>query len=327
MKKPDLYAIEHTIREVAAQELMPRWRTLQAEDIYQKDGETPYATIVTKADLDTERMLTRRLADILPGSRFIGEETSGTPASWRDILRQSGYVWVIDPLDGTANFASRQPLMPNFGVIVALLHCTGNGHLGYDTVAGWIHHPVTGNMLVTEIGGGAYWDDGKDKHKLRVLQPAALEDMYGSMNKDVINRVRSFQARTLSPVPMAAASFAYPSCHEIPALLTDKPPFQTGEFSIPHRQIHFRVKCPPYEGSMPWDDAAGILAHREAGGHSMTIDGQPYDIFHAVHHGLIMAPDQETCLLLRAFYERVMLNTPMATTAPRAAPPPAPEPQ
>ena len=66
---------------------------------------------VTAVDLAAERWLRGRLADLVPGAGFLGEET---PSS--DLER--GFVWCVDPIDGTSNYAHG---LPQYAVAVALL--------------------------------------------------------------------------------------------------------------------------------------------------------------------------------------------------------------
>ncbi len=64
---PDMDAVTNVIRETAEAEILPRFRRLKNQDIRQKTGPRD---LVTVADLEAEKQLTRRLADLLPG--FLG---------------------------------------------------------------------------------------------------------------------------------------------------------------------------------------------------------------------------------------------------------------
>ncbi len=129
------------IAEVADAAIVPRFKALAAADISLK-GPNDY---VTAADLDAEARLTPALAALLPGSSVVGEEAVAGDRAVLDRLGESAPVWIIDPLDGTANFAgSRTP----FCSIVALA-------VGGEPVAGWIYEPLTRDLLVAEKGGGA----------------------------------------------------------------------------------------------------------------------------------------------------------------------------
>ncbi|MBI1243516.1 MAG: inositol monophosphatase [Alphaproteobacteria bacterium] len=133
--------VANLLIEVADIAILPRFRALDSADIALK-GPNDY---VTAADLDAEARLTPALAALLAGSAVVGEEAVAKDRAVLDRLGKPAPVWIIDPLDGTANFAgSRAP----FCMIVALA-------LGGEPIAGWIYEPLTGDMLVAERGAGA----------------------------------------------------------------------------------------------------------------------------------------------------------------------------
>lgn len=137
----DIEKVAALVAEVADIAIVPRFRALGAGDVSLK-GPNDY---VTAADLDAEARLTPALAALLPGSVVVGEEAVAKDRAVLDRLGEPAPVWIIDPLDGTANFAaSRTP----FCSIVALA-------VGGEPVAGWIYEPLTRDMFVAERGGGA----------------------------------------------------------------------------------------------------------------------------------------------------------------------------
>jgi fructose-1,6-bisphosphatase/inositol monophosphatase family enzyme len=148
------------VAEVADIAIVPRFRALGAADISLK-GPNDY---VTAADLDAEARLTPALAALLPGSVVVGEEAVAKDRAVLDRLGEPAPVWIIDPLDGTANFASsRTP----FCSIVALA-------VGGIPVAGWIYEPLTRDMLVAEKGGGARFNGMPMR-----LSPGGAVSIYG----------------------------------------------------------------------------------------------------------------------------------------------------
>src|ERR1700731_1048544 len=129
----DLDRIAGIIRETAAVEILPRFRMLAAEDIREKKPGDP----VTIADLEPERRLIRELQAALPGSVALGEESVAADPARLDLLSGAAPVWVIDPIDGTNNFAKGDP---RFAVIVA--HVVRG-----VTEAGWLYDPIHGVMV------------------------------------------------------------------------------------------------------------------------------------------------------------------------------------
>ena len=97
------------VAEVAAEELMPRFRHLASGDVRDKGPGDP----VTVADEAAERALTRRLAGLLPGSLVVGEEAASADPAVVDRLSQDNPVWIIDPVDGTTNFAAACRSLPS----------------------------------------------------------------------------------------------------------------------------------------------------------------------------------------------------------------------
>jgi len=94
---------------------------------------------LTEVDGETEAFIAERLARIFPQDGFIGEESSGKPAG------EGGAVWVVDPIDGTANFARG---VPHFCVSIA---CTA----GTEVEVGVIYNPMLDEMFAAKRGGGA----------------------------------------------------------------------------------------------------------------------------------------------------------------------------
>ncbi|MEN9391358.1 MAG: hypothetical protein RL017_656, partial [Pseudomonadota bacterium] len=98
---------------------------------------------VTAADLEIERNLRGWIKQNYPTHSIIGEEYANDSNS-------NQYTWVIDPIDGTANFATGKPI---FSTLVALLE-------GNTPVAGIIDQPIINERYVGVKGDGA-WLNGK----------------------------------------------------------------------------------------------------------------------------------------------------------------------
>lgn len=102
------------MRDVAASEIVPRFQKLAAHEI---DEKRP-GDLVTIADRASEAAFELRLPDLVPGSRVLGEEMFEANPDCMKLLDGDDPVWIVDPVDGTHNFAhGRQP----FTVIIALV--------------------------------------------------------------------------------------------------------------------------------------------------------------------------------------------------------------
>ncbi len=255
MTLPDIDRVCALIRGVAQSDILPYFRNLPEGGVRRKTGPTD---LVTLADEAAERALTAGLTALLPGSTTLGEEAASADPAILERLHGDAPVWVIDPVDGTLNFAGGRPL---FAVIVALVR-------GCETLAGWIHDPCDGRMATAVKGQGARIDG----RPARVAPAVPLEAMTGALStrfcEESLGRQLAERGRALGP-PACLASAA----QEYLRLLDGR-----SHFSLYHRL-------------MPWDHAAGVLMHAEAGGHAALLDGTPYRPA-ALGGGLLLAPDR-----------------------------------
>lgn len=228
------------IRQVASEIVLPRFRNLRAEDISEKTKDD----FVTIADKESEAMLSEGLTKILPDAGVVGEEAA---AADRTILTHSGegLKWIIDPVDGTNNFASGNP---PFGIIVAL---SDNG----STLAGWLYDPLSGRMCHAALGGGAYVNDERvtAKETGAPLPIAAIATHFLTAEQ---------RAQVIAD---CAGHF---ECVDIPRCAAEQYP----------RLILGTNDVAVFERSLPWDHAAGILLVNEAGGKVARRDGDAYRV-------------------------------------------------
>ncbi|MCG8547813.1 MAG: inositol monophosphatase [Alphaproteobacteria bacterium] len=244
------------LRETAAEDIMPRYHGLTDDDIIEKNP----GDLVTVADIDAERRLTRLLTEHVPGSVVVGEEGVYRNSSLLDALTGDDPVWVIDPVDGTHNFADGKP---PFVTIIAYL--TQGSAMG-----AWIHDPIHDNTAVAEQGSGAFIGSSR----LSVAAGDEVSKMTGLINSSAYGRqfrdaVRAKKQAFGEIIRYGCAGHAY------------------RELAAGHR--HFSI----YNRLWPWDHAAGILLHAEAGGYSARIDGASYRATDRVQ-GLLSAPDEAT---------------------------------
>lgn len=232
--------IAELLRDVASSVVMPRFQALRSSDIEEKSpGE-----IVTIADREAEAAITSALLSVRPGSRVVGEEASAVDPSQLSGLDQ-GDVWLVDPLDGTANFAAgRTP----FALMVALL---SNG----ETIAAWMLDPVTERLALTERGGGA-WLNG---NRVTTAKGSSSADqlrgaVFGRFMPPDIRSIVEARARNIGEqLP------GYMCCGaEYPAIATGEEDFAL------------------YWRTLPWDHAPGALFLTEAGGHVARPGGETY---------------------------------------------------
>lgn len=255
------------LADSAKAEIMPRFRRLGGGDIRQK---TSAADLVTEADVNAERLITARLRERYPQAMVIGEEACSDNPELLQGLGEADLAFVIDPVDGTFNFASGVPL---FGVMLAVV-------VAGETVAGIIHDPVGKDWLIGARGAGSHIRHAHGPvEKVHVAAPAPISQMTGSVSWQYLGEPeRSMLARNHTK---ALSQFAYRcAAHEYRLLASG--------------HAHFVV----YNKLMPWDHLAGVLIHQEAGGYAARIDGSAYLPSH-VDGGLLVAPDQQSWNELR----------------------------
>jgi len=159
--------IADLMRRAAQAEILPRFRRLTAGDVRAK---TEATDLVTEGDEAAERYIKAEVESLVPGALFIGEESVAADPALLDALGSADLAFIVDPIDGTFNFAAGMPL---FGVMVAIV---SKG----ETVAGLIFDPMGDDWFIAERGAGAFMvrPDGT-REKLAVKGPATLENQTG----------------------------------------------------------------------------------------------------------------------------------------------------
>ncbi len=252
---PEIDAVDRIIRDVAAEEVVPRFRALASGDIREK-GPGDYVTI---ADEASERALSRRLAALMPGSLVVGEEAVAADESVMDYLQAPDPIWILDPIDGTVNFVDGDP---RFGMIVSLA-------VGGEIVMGWIFDPIGQRMTHAERGSGAFVDG----RRASVARPADIGAMSGHVVPWIFKALKRPHAS--DRYRRFGKAFTVKCCAHEYVMLAEG-------------QSHFAI----YRTTKAWDHAAGWLIHGEAGGYSATFDGKAYAFQGSTRQGLIMAPDE-----------------------------------
>ncbi len=212
-----------------------------------KITEKPGAGVVTEADFQSEAYLLKKILKAFPESDVITEESG--------LHKKEGsrWKWIIDPLDGTSNFAHG---FPWFCVSIGVER---DGQL----VAGAIYHPVLKELFLAEKGKGAYLHVGNKKERMRVSKVAKLEHallgtgFYYFKGVELDREVERFgrmseRAQAVRRPGAAALDMAY-------------------------------VACGRYEGFWErglsaWDVAAGFVLIQEAGGCVTDYEGKPVSV-------------------------------------------------
>jgi fructose-1,6-bisphosphatase/inositol monophosphatase family enzyme len=265
----DSERVADLMRETAAAELSPRFRNLAQDEIrHKRPGD-----IVTVADVASEQRLASGLAKILPGVPVVGEEAVEQDPGLVDLIGRPGEsCWIVDPLDGTANFAAGRD---RFAMIICLVH-------DRQTVGGWILDVPNDRMAVALKGQGVALD-GTAINGASVARPP---------NGLIGFRIRKEFDRQLSETQRAElGELSSMNCagREYIEILS-------GQFDF----------C-LYRMTKPWDHAAGALMMTEAGGQALRFNGAPYGPADSVESGIIAAIRPQTVSHVRAIFETVEL--------------------
>lgn len=262
MTWPSVDAVAAILEQVAAEEVMPRFRNLQAADVTDKGG----GDLVTRADAEAERAITQALTALLPGSLVVGEEAAHADAGIIARIGGEQPVWILDPLDGTNNFAKGNEL---FAVMAAL---TMRG----ESVLAAVHMPTRGATAVAERGSGAFLAG----RRLRAAPARPLATLHASVHT-------GYLPERLKP-HMRGAAKAFASNEEMYCAGRVYVALAEGALDA---ALFWRTK--------PWDHAMGALILEEAGGHAAFADGAAYRPTHQGRTGLMAASSQETWAVVR----------------------------
>jgi len=239
------------MRRVAAEVVMPRYRNLAQHEVIEKMADE----LVTIADREAELHLNEGVAKLLPEAGIVGEEAVSADPSLLDDLG-NGLKWLIDPIDGTGNFAAGKP---PFGLMIALVD---NGIIQ----ASWMLDPLTDRLCYAALGQGATVN-GERVTASPTGAPLPVAGI-SLLFADPENRVR-LKARAEGRIEMA----------DIPRCAAEQYP----------RIVLGVNDLAVFERTLPWDHAPGALFVNEAGGKVARPDGSAYVIGAEPGRGLLAA--------------------------------------
>ncbi len=251
-------SVSNLLREAAETCVMPIFGKRESNPEEKSPGEW-----VTEADKAGEEFLEPALRSLIVGSLVVGEERASADPSVLDQLTGDGNIWLIDPLDGTSNFANG---VSPFAIMVALVRSA-------ETVVSWILDPVTDRLTVAEKGSGS-WIDGEqisvneNSPALNFMRGAVLRRF---LPQDLAEHVIEVEGRFADlSLGSKCAGFDYPA--------------------IANGSLDFAL----YWRTLPWDHAPGVLFLQEAGGHATRLDGSSYRVADHAREGLLVARNKET---------------------------------
>lgn len=201
-----------------------------------------FNNLVTKVDRICEEKIKSKIQKNFPEHGILAEESGGTEA-------MSGYLWVIDPIDGTTNFAHGFPV-----------YCTSIGlMLDGQAIMGAVYDPSRDELFHAEKGKGAYLNKKRIKVSgVNKLSQSLVATGFAYRRDARISNIEHFKlmlkkTQAVRRPGAAAIDMCYVACGRLDAFW------------------EFYLK--------PWDTSAGSIIVSEAGGKITKVDGNKYDIF------------------------------------------------
>ncbi len=259
--------IRDLMRFAAQRSMLPRFRNLAEGEIEQKGEDDP----VTIVDREVEALLGEALQKLAPDVPVVGEEAVHEDES--KLKNLSGPCWIIDPLDGTANFAvGKSP----FGIIIALADAG-------EAVAGWLYDPQTDRLCHARRGEGAFIN-GERVH----ARPSGQTPPIAALSLIFVSDERRRDVKQ-----HIAPKYG---CVDIPRCAAEQYP----RLALGDNDVSF------FERTLAWDHAAGALWLNEAGGKVARPDGSPYRVDEWARKGMIGAASpklwDELAALMNGWY-------------------------
>ncbi|MEP2920544.1 MAG: inositol monophosphatase [Sulfitobacter sp.] len=271
--------IINIVRRAARTEIMPRFRRLSDGDIRTKSRADD---LVTEADTRAEAMITRALQIAFPSALVIGEEAVAEKPAALAGIKDAQLAFVIDPVDGTWNFAHGLPM---FGVIIAATR--------YGTpVFGLIYDPVADDWAIAdeEMTPQLQRPLGAAK-ELKAAAAKPLEEMSGIIPLHLFPKDKQ-----------AALAATFPDFGRVNTLRCSAHEYRM----LAQGHIDFSLTALLH----PWDHAAGALIAQRAGAHVEMLDGGDYTATRHDGH-LLIAPDKVTWGKLKKIFS-FLIDTPEA---------------
>ena len=267
----DAIEVTQILRAAGRAEIMPRFRRLAQDDVRTKSGPTD---LVTVADERAEALIIQGLERRFPGCVVVGEEATAADPDLLDRLAGADLAFVVDPIDGTSNFAAGVPL---FGTMAAAL-------VRGEVVGAIIHDPLCDDTAIAVRGEGA-WLEHADGSQVSLRVASGVSPALMTGNASWRHLEQPLRDRLALNLPRVLASWDYRcAAHEYRVIASG--------------HCHFLI----FNRLMPWDHLPGWLLHQEAGGYCAHFDGTPYRATDR-DGGLLYAPDRTSW---QALYETLL---------------------
>ncbi|NYZ76616.1 inositol monophosphatase [Candidatus Micrarchaeota archaeon] len=196
--------------------------------------------ILTEADTEVEKFIMKEIGKNFPEHGVLAEE-SGRHRG------KSDYLWVLDPIDGTVNFAAG---IPCFAISIGLAYKK-------QPILGVVYDPYHNEFIYAEKGKGAYLNGRRVRvcSEIRLINCVVATDLGHKRSRQIVRRVKA-----LLPVTRAVRIL--------------------GSASIGLADVALdRVQAYVHNDIQPWDVAAACIIIKEAGGGVINFKGKPWQLY------------------------------------------------
>lgn len=243
MQNRDIDNLQRILRN-AGQEI-EKVKSLGAVNVQHKADQS----LVTTADIASEKIILKMIGELYPEDAILSEE-AGVSQQAPD-GHSERYMWVIDPLDGTTNFANNYPF---YCVSVARVRYTNDKS---EVLLGGVYDPVRDKMYLAEKGGGAFCNG----HRIHVRDSRSLQEAF------LVTGFAYFHGKDLEEEVSRFKRVAL-KCQSVR---------RDGAAALDLAMVAEGIYDGYWEkGLQSWDVAAGALLVEEAGGVVVRYDGSAF---------------------------------------------------
>lgn len=263
----DLPFLFDLIREAARVEIMPRFARLDAGEVKTKAHASDFVTV---ADEGAEKLIFDEVAKRWPHAVLVGEESVEKKPELIHTVKDAALAVVVDPIDGTFNFATG---IPAFAVILAIVE-KGKTSLGI------LYDPIRDDFMWAMPGKGAFLGKTIETGVTqKVMEARPVREMHGCVSWAYM--AEPDRSTICARMPQFWGAYTYRCGGQEMRLMASG-------------GCHFIV----YSKLTPWDHIAGVLILQEAGAHVAHFDGSAYEAGD-LDGGLLFAPDKESWETIR----------------------------
>ena len=204
---------------------------------YEKEDKS----IVTRADLEADEIIINEIKTSFPNHQILSEEKG-------EVGSKSDYLWIIDPLDGTHNFARGIPI---FCTSIALIYKR-------ETIVSVVYYPPTNALFTAEKGKGAYWNG----ERIQVSDPSDLSKTLVSLGRGKEPKDKQAMLKIINSL--------YEKVRSIRLLMS-------ASLELAY-VAEGRIDAFAVLGLKSWDFIGGLLLVEEAGGKVTDFTGKKWNL-------------------------------------------------